>query len=191
MITRKMEKVHGKHSIIPRVCHANSLVSSHPRLPPPLEVPANDGIAGTSNDKGKSVTGNLPSSSSGDDDQKNANSDLLEAWMQRLQVLTILVRRRWCLFDRIYLYNITFKTAFLASMDGSLFSLTALNTQIEVSISTTAREVVYACLAGALTFHICASRCFSCCHPHYIQSMRSYTWLCCVVRTDPLPDHRR
>ena len=101
----------------------------------------------------------------------------------------------WCVDDgvfSIYHYNTTVvKTAFLSSMDGVLFSLTALDTQIGVSISTTAREVVYTCLAGALTFHICASRCFSCCHPHYIQSMHSYTWLFRVVRTDPLPDHRR
>ncbi|KAG6382039.1 hypothetical protein JVT61DRAFT_673 [Boletus reticuloceps] len=58
--------------------------------------------------------------------------------MQRLQVLTIV-------------------TTFLASMDGELFALTALNTQIGHSVSTTARELVYACLAGALIFHICAS----------------------------------
>jgi len=102
------------------------------------QVLENDGIAGTSDDKGKSVTGNMPSSSSGDDDKTDANSDLLVAWMQRLQFLTIL-------------------TAFLASMDGELFSLSALNTQIGVTMSTAAREVVYACLAGALTFHICAT----------------------------------
>jgi hypothetical protein len=117
----------------------------------------NDGIPGTSREKGKSVTGNLPASSAGDDDDK-VESDLLAAWAQRLQVLTILVRRRWCLFDRIYLYNTTFiKTAFLTTIDGELFSLTALNTEIGVSISTTARELVYSCLAGALTFHICAT----------------------------------
>jgi len=97
----------------------------------------NDGIPGTSREKGKSVTGNLPASSAGDDDDK-VESDLLAAWAQRLQVLTIL-------------------TAFLTTIDGELFSLTALNTEIGVSISTTARELVYSCLAGALTFHICAT----------------------------------
>lgn len=89
-----MRGAYGSHSIIPHVCHVNSLVSSHRHLPSPLEVLANDGIAGTSNDKGKSVAGNLPSSSSGDGDEKDVNSDLLVAWMQRLQFLTILVRRR-------------------------------------------------------------------------------------------------
>jgi hypothetical protein len=167
MITQSMKEVWRKRSIIPRVCHVNPLVPSHPsRSLSPLVVLENDGIPGTSREKGKSVTGNLPASSAGDDDDK-VESDLLAAWAQRLQVLTILVRRRWCLFDRIYLYNTTFiKTAFLTTIDGELFSLTALNTEIGVSISTTARELVYSCLAGALTFHICASRCFSCCHPH-------------------------
>jgi len=57
--------------------------------------PESDGIAGTSNDKGKSAAGNQPSSSSGDYDkiQAQVDSDLLSAWMQRLQVLTVVVRR--------------------------------------------------------------------------------------------------
>lgn len=76
-------------------------------------------------------------------------------------------------------------------MDGQLFSLTALNTQIGISMGATARELVYACLAGALIFHICASRCFPCCHSHYLQPVHSCTWLRCVVCIDSLPDRRR
>ncbi|KAF8132086.1 hypothetical protein EV363DRAFT_144142 [Boletus edulis] len=101
-------------------------------------VSENNGVAGTSNVKGKSSAVNLPSSNSGDDHEAQVNSDLFNAWMQRLQVLTVV-------------------TTFLASMDGELFALTALNTQIGHSVSTTARELVYACLAGALIFHICAT----------------------------------
>lgn len=58
--------------------------------------PENDDIAGTSDGKGKSTARNQPSSSPGDDDKKRAqvDSDLLSAWMQRLQVLTVVVRRR-------------------------------------------------------------------------------------------------
>lgn len=48
-----------------------------------------------------------------------------------------------------------------------MFSLTTLNTQIGIPLSTTDRQLVYACLAGALIFHICASGCLSHGHSRY------------------------
>lgn len=60
------------------------------------------------------------------------------------------------------------QTAFLASMDGQMFSLTALNTQIGLPLSDTSRQIIYSCLAGALIFHICASGCLSCRHVRYL-----------------------
>jgi len=102
-----------------------------------IPLSENNAAAGTSHGR-KIGAVNLPSSNTVDDDEAQINSDLFNAWMQRLQILTVV-------------------TTFLASMDGELFSLTALNTQIGHSVSTTARELVYACLAGALIFHICAA----------------------------------
>ncbi|KAF8552947.1 hypothetical protein OG21DRAFT_1319815 [Imleria badia] len=137
---------HPKH-----LKHVRGVQDAYSNAPQALEK---DGVAGTSSakGKGKSGGGNLSS----DDDETQVNSDLLDSWMKRLQILTVVVRQRWCLFDRVHLYD-PIKTAFLASMDGELFSLTTLNTQIGVPISTTARELVYSCLAGALIFHICAT----------------------------------
>jgi len=119
---------HPKH-----LKHVRGVQDAYSNAPQALEK---DGVAGTSSakGKGKSGGGNLSS----DDDETQVNSDLLDSWMKRLQILTVV-------------------TAFLASMDGQLFSLTTLNTQIGVPISTTARELVYSCLAGALIFHICAT----------------------------------
>ena len=84
-------------SVIRRVCYVNTLESRHQSCSfAPLVVLENENPPSTSNDKGKSKssTGNLPSSISGDDDEIQVNSDLLNAWMQRLQVLTVLVRPR-------------------------------------------------------------------------------------------------
>ncbi|KAF9222484.1 hypothetical protein BS17DRAFT_809515 [Gyrodon lividus] len=99
----------------------------------------NDGAGGTNDCKGKqSVGGNLPPASSGDNGDTASNSELLSDWQQRLQYLTLV-------------------TTFLASMDGGLFSLTVLPTNISQPASTASREVIYSCLAGALIFHICAT----------------------------------
>ncbi|KAG2142252.1 uncharacterized protein EDB93DRAFT_1158104 [Suillus bovinus] len=59
------------------------------------------------------------------------SSALVAVWMQRLQILT-------------------FITTFLASIDGGLFELT---TPSQMPL----QEFVYACFAGALVFHVCAS----------------------------------
>ncbi|EGN91876.1 hypothetical protein SERLA73DRAFT_164321 [Serpula lacrymans var. lacrymans S7.3] len=63
------------------------------------------------------------------------DSDFVSAWTDRLQVLTVL-------------------TTFLASMDASLFSLTALGT---IPVGEREKDLVYGALAGALIFHVCAS----------------------------------
>lgn len=64
-------------------------------------------MGGTSNSRGKSGARDLLAPSSNDDDEAQLNSDLLNAWTQRLQILTVVVRRQWCLFDRIYHYDTT------------------------------------------------------------------------------------
>ncbi|KAF9243247.1 hypothetical protein BU15DRAFT_72434 [Melanogaster broomeanus] len=84
----------------------------------PIVEHEKDGVGGTSGSKGKSGVGILPPSSSGDGD----DSELLSYWTTRLQVLTVL-------------------TAFLSSMDGALFSLTAIQTNISQPASTTSREL--------------------------------------------------
>ncbi|KAH0829082.1 hypothetical protein J3R83DRAFT_2543 [Lanmaoa asiatica] len=117
--------------------HGRSAQEAHPQYNNTPLVRENDGAAGTSSGKGGSDGRNLPPSNFANDDEARANSDLLTAWTQRLQALTVV-------------------TTFLASMDGQLFSLTALNTQIGLPAATTSRELVYACLSGALVFHICA-----------------------------------
>lgn len=61
------------------------------------------------------------------------NSGLAAAWMQRLQVLTLI-------------------TTFLASIDGELFVLTSTSQGTLHS-----QEFVYACFTGALVFHVCAA----------------------------------
>ncbi|KIK97968.1 hypothetical protein PAXRUDRAFT_135162 [Paxillus rubicundulus Ve08.2h10] len=91
---------------------------------------------GPSDSKGKSGTSNPPSASAGADTEEN--SELLSVWQQRLQSITLV-------------------TSFLASMDGSLFSLTTLPTSISLPASKTTRELVYSCLAGALIFHVSAA----------------------------------
>ncbi|KIJ65949.1 hypothetical protein HYDPIDRAFT_110063 [Hydnomerulius pinastri MD-312] len=98
----------------------------------------NDGTGGNNDGKDKSGTGNPPPSGTGGDTDAQANSDLLSAWTDRLQVLTVV-------------------TTFLATMDGELFSLTAVPTNISLPTSTASRELVYSCLSGALIFHVCAS----------------------------------
>ncbi|KAG8220426.1 hypothetical protein J3R82DRAFT_3118 [Butyriboletus roseoflavus] len=93
-------------------------------------------VGGPSNSRGKSGAGNLQAPSSGDDDAQ-VNSDLLAAWTQRLQVLTVVVRS--------YLFE-----------HGQLFTLSGLNTQIGIPTGTVSRELVYSCLSGALILHVCA-----------------------------------
>ncbi|KAG1747529.1 hypothetical protein EDD22DRAFT_272573 [Suillus occidentalis] len=61
------------------------------------------------------------------------NSGLVAAWMQRLQVLTLI-------------------TTFLASIDGELFVLTSTSQGTLHS-----QEFVWACFTGALIFHVCAA----------------------------------
>lgn len=61
------------------------------------------------------------------------SSGLVAAWMQRLQVLTLI-------------------TTFLASIDGELFMLTSTP-----QMSLGSQEFVYACFTGALIFHVCAA----------------------------------
>ncbi|KAG2109356.1 uncharacterized protein F5147DRAFT_692999 [Suillus discolor] len=58
--------------------------------------------------------------------------------MQRIQTLTLI-------------------TTFLTSVDGELFTLTSRSSQVTVHASLDFQELVYACLAGALVFHVCAS----------------------------------
>ncbi|KAH7921012.1 hypothetical protein BV22DRAFT_1132615 [Leucogyrophana mollusca] len=77
-----------------------------------------------------------PQTSTGGDAEENSN--LVSAWMDRLQVLTVV-------------------TTFLASMDGQLFSLTTLPSNVTLGTTTACQELVYASLSGALIFHVCAS----------------------------------
>ncbi|KAG2366699.1 hypothetical protein BDR07DRAFT_443213 [Suillus spraguei] len=58
--------------------------------------------------------------------------------MQRLQTLTVI-------------------TAFLTSIDGQLFTLTSGTSEITLNASDGSEEFVYACLAGALIFHVCSA----------------------------------
>ncbi|KIJ08389.1 hypothetical protein PAXINDRAFT_172946 [Paxillus involutus ATCC 200175] len=94
------------------------------------------GSGGMGDSKGKSGTSNPPPASVSDDTDEN--SELLSVWQQRLQSITLV-------------------TSFLASMDGSLFSLTALSTDISQPAGKTSRELIYSCLAGALIFHVSAA----------------------------------
>ncbi|KAG2074798.1 hypothetical protein BDR04DRAFT_1092347 [Suillus decipiens] len=66
------------------------------------------------------------------------HSALVSAWMQRLQTLTVI-------------------TAFLTSIDGQLFTLTSRTSEVTLNASDRSEELVYACLAGALIFHVCSS----------------------------------
>ncbi|KAG2050240.1 hypothetical protein BDR06DRAFT_1011410 [Suillus hirtellus] len=66
------------------------------------------------------------------------DSAIVAAWMQRIQTLTLI-------------------TTFLASIDGELFTLTSVSSQVTVNASLESQELVYACLTGALVFHVCAS----------------------------------
>ncbi|KAG2109367.1 uncharacterized protein F5147DRAFT_156054 [Suillus discolor] len=66
------------------------------------------------------------------------DSTIVAAWMQRIQTLTLI-------------------TTFLASIDGELFTLTSVSSQVTVNASLDSQELVYACLTGALVFHVCAS----------------------------------
>ncbi|KAG1879785.1 hypothetical protein F4604DRAFT_1751410 [Suillus subluteus] len=66
------------------------------------------------------------------------DSALVAAWMQRLQTLTLI-------------------TTFLASIDGELFTLTSIPSQVTLNASEESVELVYACFTGALIFHVCSS----------------------------------
>jgi hypothetical protein len=108
---------------------------------------------GTGDSKGKSGTSNPPPASVSDDTDEN--SELLSVWQQRLQSITLVVRESKARCIDMYL-TLVIKTSFLASMDGSLFSLTALSTDISQPAGKTSRELIYSCLAGALIFHVSA-----------------------------------
>ncbi|KAG1740855.1 uncharacterized protein EDB91DRAFT_1248238 [Suillus paluster] len=66
------------------------------------------------------------------------NSAFVAAWMQRLQMLTLI-------------------TTFLASIDGELFTRTSTPSLETVDASMASQELVYACFTGALVFHVCAA----------------------------------
>lgn len=66
------------------------------------------------------------------------DSAIVAAWMQRIQTLTLI-------------------TTFLAGIDGELFTLTSVSSQVTVNGSLDSQELVYACFTGALVFHVCAS----------------------------------
>ncbi|KAG2753993.1 hypothetical protein P692DRAFT_20845413 [Suillus brevipes Sb2] len=66
------------------------------------------------------------------------HSTMVAAWMHRLQTLTLI-------------------TTFLASIDGELFTLTSTSSPVTLTTSTGSEELVYACFAGALVFHVCSS----------------------------------
>ncbi|KAG0703311.1 hypothetical protein DFH29DRAFT_449289 [Suillus ampliporus] len=68
------------------------------------------------------------------------NSAFVAAWMQRLQMLTLI-------------------TTFLASIDGELFILTSTPLQASLDASLDTQELMYACFTGALVFHVCAGEC--------------------------------
>lgn len=66
------------------------------------------------------------------------HSAMVAAWMHRLQTLTLI-------------------TTFLASIDGELFTLTSTSSPVTLSTSIGSEELVYACFAGALVFHVCSA----------------------------------
>lgn len=72
------------------------------------------------------------------EEDANTNSELLSAWMLRLQTLTVV-------------------TTFLVSMDSQMFSLTAAESSLSRNTSQTTQQVVHTCLSGALVFHLCAA----------------------------------
>jgi hypothetical protein len=51
------------------------------------------------------------------------------------------------------------QTTFLASIDGELFTLTSSSSPVTLNASIGSEELVYACLAGALVFHVCSGKC--------------------------------
>lgn len=55
----------------------------------PLVVRENNSVGCSPSVQGKSGEGNL---NSGNDDDTQADTDLLNTWMQRLQILTVVVR---------------------------------------------------------------------------------------------------
>ncbi|KAH7883301.1 hypothetical protein F5I97DRAFT_222513 [Phlebopus sp. FC_14] len=96
-------------------------------------------VGGIGGSKGKSGSSAVPlPPGSGNEADSQGDSQLVSAWADRLQVLTVV-------------------TTFLASMDGQLFSLTDIPTNISLQTSTASQELVFSCLSGALIFHVCAS----------------------------------
>lgn len=89
-----MREAHKKRipSIIPHVCHVNLGPNNPVHSCSPSVVHENNAIGGTSDGQSKTGAGNP--SSGDDDDDTQVNSDLLNIWMQRLQVLTVVVSRR-------------------------------------------------------------------------------------------------
>lgn len=88
-----MQEVRGKRIIL-HVCHVSLMGPNNPIYSrSPSVVGEKDAVGGPSNSRGKSGEGNLPTSNSREDDEAQLNSDLMNAWMQRMQSLTFVVRR--------------------------------------------------------------------------------------------------
>ncbi|KAG1742523.1 hypothetical protein EDB19DRAFT_1701595 [Suillus lakei] len=96
------------------------------------------------------------------------NSALVAAWMQRLQILTLIVGH--C------------STTFLASIDGELFVLTSTPSQVTRTASIGSQEFVYACFTGALIFHVCCWKCEA------LMSPLSDPGICGIFCSHPISD---
>lgn len=129
-------------------------------------------------DKGKSSA--FPPSGSGDAEDIDNSSELLSAWMDRMQTLTVVVR---LVSHYRPLPGIDEKqTTFLVNMDSQLFSLTAIPTNLSINAKEIYQQLVYCCICGALIFHICAGECITN-QPnfHYPISCVSYNCVHCIV----------
>ncbi|KAI6115921.1 hypothetical protein F5141DRAFT_1212520 [Pisolithus sp. B1] len=86
--------------------------------------------------KAHGTLGDPSSSKIGFEEDTDTSSELLIAWMDRLQTLTVV-------------------TTFLVSVDSQMFSLTTEN-NLSRDTSPASQQLVYACLSGASVFHLCA-----------------------------------
>ncbi|KIM52893.1 hypothetical protein SCLCIDRAFT_1223395 [Scleroderma citrinum Foug A] len=99
-------------------------------------IPGHGASEDKTGDKGKSSA--FPPSGSSDAEDIDNSSELLSAWMDRMQTLTVV-------------------TTFLVNMDSQLFSLTAIPTNLSINAKEIYQQLVYCCICGALIFHICAA----------------------------------
>ncbi|KAG6332433.1 hypothetical protein ID866_6661, partial [Astraeus odoratus] len=100
------------------------------------------------------TSGDLPPSTSDGRGDADTSPELLSAWMDRLQTLTVVVCK--CLANSTHSLLIYLKTTFFATVDSQMFTLTTIPTNLSENAPEGQRYLVYSCFSGALIFHVCA-----------------------------------